>query len=244
MEKLKIILIVFSSFLLFLPQSFSAQTKRPLPSKHIQSWNADLLITGGTIVTMDSERRVITNGAIAVRNGKIALIGQSAAVSKNLRAKKVIDASGKVIIPGLINTHTHLPMVLFRGISDDLDLNEWLTKFIFLPSENVTEELSEKTKLGLAELIRGGTTTYCDMYYFEDAIADETLKREFEEFWDKPDRFSCSGCQNFLSRIDRSGKFCQKMAKQQSDYPGFCSPRTLYRFNRPSQTNPSSLGKK
>ena len=89
-----------------------------------------------------------------------------------------VNATGKVIIPGLINTHTHVPMSLFRGISDDLDLNDWLTKYIF-PAEakNVTEAFVRAgTRLGLAEMIRGGTTTYCDMYYFEDAVADESKK--------------------------------------------------------------------
>lgn len=178
MEKLKILLIVFSSFLLFIPQSVSAQTKRPLSPKNIPNWDADLLIAGGTIVTMDKERRLIEDGAVAIKNGKIILVGKNSVVAKNLRAKETINAKGKLIIPGLINAHTHLPMVLFRGISDDLDLNEWLTKYIF-PAEakNVTEEFVRAgTKLGLAELIRGGTTTYCDMYYFEDAIADETAK--------------------------------------------------------------------
>ncbi len=93
-------------------------------------------------------------------------------------APERIDAGGKLIIPGLINGHTHVPMTLFRGLADDLDLQEWLTKYIF-PAEakNVTEEFVRAgTRLGLAEMIRGGTTTYCDMYYFEDAIADETAK--------------------------------------------------------------------
>jgi 5-methylthioadenosine/S-adenosylhomocysteine deaminase len=93
-------------------------------------------------------------------------------------AAERVDASGKLIIPGLINGHTHIPMTLFRGLADDLDLQEWLTKYIF-PAEarNVTEDFVRAgTRLGLAEMIRGGTTTYCDMYYFEDAIADETAK--------------------------------------------------------------------
>ena len=93
-------------------------------------------------------------------------------------ANQVIEAQGKVVIPGLINGHTHVPMTLFRGIADDLDLQEWLTKYIF-PAEakNVTEDFVRVgTRLGLAEMIRSGTTTYCDMYYFEDAIADETYK--------------------------------------------------------------------
>src|SRR5207253_750756 len=105
-------------------------------------------------------------------------IGTSADVLKDFRAKRTINAAGKVIIPGLINTHTHVPMSLFRGISDDLDLQDWLTKYIF-PAEakNVDEQFVRAgTRLGLAEMIRGGTTTYCDMYYFEDAIADETKK--------------------------------------------------------------------
>ncbi|MDQ3820343.1 MAG: amidohydrolase, partial [Acidobacteriota bacterium] len=93
-------------------------------------------------------------------------------------ARETIDARGRVVIPGLINGHTHVPMTLFRGLADDLDLQEWLTKYIF-PAEakNVSEEFVRVgTRLGLAEMIRGGTTTYCDMYYFEDAIADETQR--------------------------------------------------------------------
>jgi len=140
--------------------------------------DVDILIVGGTIVTMNAKREIIENGAIAITNGKIDLMGTRRIVERNSRAKRVINATGKVIIPGLINTHTHIPMVLFRGISDDLDLNDWLTKFIF-PAEakNVNEQFVRVgARLGLAEMIRGGTTTYCDMYYFEDAIAEETKK--------------------------------------------------------------------
>jgi 5-methylthioadenosine/S-adenosylhomocysteine deaminase len=141
------------------------------------SATVDLLIVGGTIVTMDKTHRVIEDGAIAVKNGEIVKVGTRAELN-GTRARQTVNAAGKVIIPGLINTHTHVPMVLFRGIADDLDLNDWLTKYIF-PAEgkNVTEPFVRAgTRLGLAEMIRGGTTTYCDMYYFEDAIADETKK--------------------------------------------------------------------
>lgn len=175
MEKLKIFLVIFISFLLIFPHSVAAQTKKTL-SKNNRT--ADLLIVGGTVVTMDKDRRVIENGAVAVRGGQIIAVGASSEIAKNYPARQIVDAGGKVIIPGLINTHTHVPMGLFRGIADDLDLQEWLTKYIF-PAEakNVDEAFVRAgTRLGLAEFIRGGTTTYCDMYYFEDAIADETAK--------------------------------------------------------------------
>ena len=173
MDKLKF----FTATLLLFTFSISTFAQRiPHTEKYVATWTCDLLIVGGTVVTMDGERRVIEDGAVAIKDGKIAMVGTRAAVIKNLKAKQTINAAGKAVIPGLINTHTHVPMSLFRGISDDLDLQEWLTKFIF-PAEakNVTEQFVRAgTRLGLAEMIRGGTTTYCDMYYFEDSIADET----------------------------------------------------------------------
>jgi 5-methylthioadenosine/S-adenosylhomocysteine deaminase len=138
----------------------------------------DLIVKGGTVVTMDGSRRVIENGGVAIKGGRIVAVDNTAAIDRSYAAREVIDATGKVVIPGLINGHTHVPMTLFRGLADDLDLQEWLTKYIF-PAEakNVTEEFVRVgARLGLAEMIRGGTTTYCDMYYFEDAIADETFK--------------------------------------------------------------------
>lgn len=179
MEKFKILFILISAFLLVFPLSAFNQTKtKPLSQKQVPPWTCDLLIVGGTVVTMNAGRNVIEDGAVAVTGGKIVLVGTRAVVTKNLKAKQIIDAKGKIVIPGLINTHTHVPMSLFRGIADDLDLQEWLTKYIF-PAEakNVTEDFVRAgTQLGIAEMIRGGTTTYCDMYYFEDAVADETFK--------------------------------------------------------------------
>lgn len=138
----------------------------------------DLLVVNGTLVTMDDKRRVIEDGGVAIKSGRIVAVGARRDILSRYTALQTIDARGKIIIPGLINGHTHIPMTLFRGLADDLDLQDWLTKFIF-PAEakNVSEEFVRAgTRLGLAEMIRGGTTTYCDMYYFEDAIADETAK--------------------------------------------------------------------
>ena len=164
-----------ATFALVLMASISA----PLASASSQPRaRADLILRGATVVTMDKDRRVIDDGSVVVRNGRIVAVDKRATIDAKYVARETIDAHGKVIVPGLINGHTHIPMTLFRGLADDLDLQEWLTKYIF-PAEakNVTEEFVRVgTRLGLAEMIRGGTTTYCDMYYFEDAIADETSK--------------------------------------------------------------------
>lgn len=139
---------------------------------------ADLIIRGGTVVTMDGSSRVIENGAVAIRRERIVAVGAASEVAAKFTAARTIDARGKVVMPGLINTHTHVPMVLFRGIADDLVLMEWLQKYIF-PAEakNVDEQFVRwGTRLGCLEMIQGGTTTYVDMYYFEDAIADETAR--------------------------------------------------------------------
>jgi len=160
---------------LFLISSACAQA----PSK--QSVSVDLLITGGTIVTMDPSRRILEDGFIAMRGDEIVAVGSGSSASlrfapKGIDAKLKIDARGKLILPGFINGHTHAPMTLLRGLRDDVTLEEWLTKFIF-PAEakNVTEEFVRwGTRLAAAEQIRGGITTFADMYYFEDAIAEET----------------------------------------------------------------------
>ena len=169
MKRLSTSVLLLASILCIV-SSIDAQTRR----KNI----VDLIIRGGTVVTMDGSRRVIDNGGVAIKGGRVVAVGTSAEIDLSYSSRQVIDATGKVVIPGLINGHTHVPMTLFRGIADDLDLQEWLTKYIF-PAEakNVTEDFVRVgTRLGLAEMIRSGTTTYCDMYYFEDAIADETFK--------------------------------------------------------------------
>ena len=129
-------------------------------------------------MTMNSESRLIEDGAVAIRSERIVAVGRSTEIDAKYSANRTINAAGKIVMPGLINTHTHVPMCLFRGIADDLVLMEWLQKYIF-PAEakNVNEEFVRwGTKLGCLEMIMGGTTTYVDMYYFEDAISDETSK--------------------------------------------------------------------
>ena len=136
----------------------------------------DLLITNATVVTMDGDRRIIENGQVAVRGDSIFAVGPGPLFPKGVMAKQTIDAKGGLVLPGFINGHTHVPMTLLRGLHDDVTLDDWLRKYIF-PAEakNVTEDFVRwGTRLAAAEQIRGGITTFADMYYFEDAVAEET----------------------------------------------------------------------
>jgi 5-methylthioadenosine/S-adenosylhomocysteine deaminase len=144
----------------------------------INKEKVDLLINGGTVVTMDGDRLILEDGAVAVKDDVISAIGFRTDLEKKYIADQTIDARGKLVLPGFINGHTHVPMTLFRGLHDDVTLDEWLHKYIF-PAEakNVTEEFVRwGTRLAAAEQIRGGITTFADMYYFEDAVAEETKK--------------------------------------------------------------------
>ena len=138
----------------------------------------DLIVTGGTVVTVDAGGRVIENGAVAIDGADIAAVDTAAAVAKQFHGRDTIDASGQIILPGLINTHTHAPMVLYRGLADDLPLMEWLNNYVF-PAESKTvspEFVRAGTRLAALEMIESGTTTFADMYYFEEEIARETRR--------------------------------------------------------------------
>ena len=141
-----------------------------------QTSRVDLLITHGTITTMDSAHDVYDDGAIAIRGDSIVAIGPANEIGSTFSASRTIDATGDIVMPGLINGHAHAAMSLFRGLADDLALNDWLQKYIF-PAEarNVTPDFVEwGTRLGILEMLRSGITTYADMYYFEDHVARVT----------------------------------------------------------------------
>ena len=143
-----------------------AQSKQPV----------DLIISGGIVVTMDSTRTVYQDGSVAVLADSIVAVGPRSDIEGRYQSVHVVDARGDLVLPGFINGHTHVPMTLFRGLHDDVTLNDWLYKYIF-PAEakNVNEEFVRwGTRLAAAEQIRAGVTTFADMYYFEDAIAEET----------------------------------------------------------------------
>jgi 5-methylthioadenosine/S-adenosylhomocysteine deaminase len=145
--------------------SFSQNSKQP----------ADFLITG-IVVSMDGQRHVYDDGAVVVKGDTIVAVGPRRELEAQYESRETIEAKNKLVLPGFINGHTHVPMTLFRGLHDDVTLNDWLYKYIF-PAEkkNVTEEFVRwGTRLAAAEQIRSGVTTFADMYYFEDAVAEET----------------------------------------------------------------------
>jgi 5-methylthioadenosine/S-adenosylhomocysteine deaminase len=137
---------------------------------------ADLIVSGGFVVTMDGARTIIQDGSVAIKRDAIAAVGPRVEIESRYTSAQVIDGRGRLVLPGFINGHTHVPMTLFRGLHDDVTLQDWLYKYIF-PAEakNVNEEFVRwGTRLAAAEQIRAGVTTFADMYYFEDAVAEET----------------------------------------------------------------------
>jgi 5-methylthioadenosine/S-adenosylhomocysteine deaminase len=144
------------------------------PTSSAAPRGVSLVVRNGTVVTMDGDKRVIAGGAIAVDDGRILAVGPAAEIAAGYRGRQVLDAGGGLIIPGLVNAHGHAAMVLFRGIADDLRLMQWLQDYIF-PAEkkNVTAAFVKAgTELAALEMIRSGTTTFVDMYYFEDQVAE------------------------------------------------------------------------
>lgn len=150
---------------------------RPLPRGHMTA-TADIAISGGTLLTMDDNLRVIENPLITIHGDRITAVDQVGPAIHPLAALKTIDATGTIILPGLINTHTHVPMVCFRGIADDLPLMEWLNKRIFpLEMKFIDKEFVYwGAMLACAEMILSGTTLFCDGYFYPGRTARAAME--------------------------------------------------------------------
>jgi 5-methylthioadenosine/S-adenosylhomocysteine deaminase len=165
LRSLAFLLALFASAALVACQSASAGQQ-----------TVSLLITGGTVVTVDSAHHVFTPGGVAIRGRDIIAVDRADILDKRFKADETIDATGQVVLPGLINTHGHAPMVLYRGLADDLALMDWLQNYIF-PAEAKTvnaEFVRVGARLAALEMIQSGTTTHTDMYYFEEEVATAT----------------------------------------------------------------------
>jgi 5-methylthioadenosine/S-adenosylhomocysteine deaminase len=152
--------ITFFSFLLF-AATLSAQS-------------ADWIWSARYVITEDAQHRVIPNGAVAIKGDRIVGVGTEAEIVARFQAPRRLASPASIIAPGLIDTHTHAAMSLFRGIADDKKLQDWLNNYIF-PAEakNLSPDFVRwGTRLGCLEMLLGGTTTFTDMYYFEDVVAE------------------------------------------------------------------------
>jgi 5-methylthioadenosine/S-adenosylhomocysteine deaminase len=135
---------------------------------------ADWIWSARYVITENAQRRVIENGAVAIRGERIVGVGTKAEIDGRFQARQRLDRPDAILAPGLIDTHTHAAMSLFRGIADDKKLQDWLQNYIF-PAEakNVSPDFVRwGTRLGCLEMLLGGTTTFTDMYYFEDVVAE------------------------------------------------------------------------
>jgi 5-methylthioadenosine/S-adenosylhomocysteine deaminase len=138
----------------------------------------DLILTGGVVLTMSEGMALYPDGAVAIRKETIVGVGSAADVAAQFEAAEVVDCRGTVIMPGLVNAHTHVPMTLLRGIADDLRLDVWLMGYMMPTEHNFVSPdfVRLGTKLACAEMIRSGTTMFADMYYFEDHVAASTAE--------------------------------------------------------------------
>ncbi|MBQ3224590.1 MAG: amidohydrolase family protein, partial [Oscillospiraceae bacterium] len=128
----------------------------------------DILFKNATVITMDDARPVLEDAFVGIKGRKIEYVGNSEPEGE---IKRVIDARGKVLMPGIVNTHTHVPMTLFRGLSDDCELDVWLREHIWPAEDKLTpESVRAGTELAVAEMIASGTTSFSDSYFFVDAI--------------------------------------------------------------------------
>lgn len=142
-------------------------------SEQTPSLHADLIIHDALVVTMDGDYQLFERGAVAVANGLIVAVGETRDVLRRYDAARMIDGNKKMLMPGLVNAHTHSPMTIFRGYADDIPLKQWLYDHIFpVEAEFVLpRNVRLGTKLAVAEMIRSGTTTFNDMYYHIDEVA-------------------------------------------------------------------------
>jgi 5-methylthioadenosine/S-adenosylhomocysteine deaminase len=206
---------------------------------------ADTVITG-IVVTMDGQRHIYDDGAIVVTGDTIVAVGPRTELEARYEGHQIIDAKDKLVLPGFINGHTHVPMTLFRGLHDDVTLNDWLYKYIF-PAEkkNVDEQFVRwGTRLAAAEQIRSGVTTFADMYYFEDAVAEETKAAGMrgvlgETFID----FPAPDNKTEAAMLDYTGKFLQKWQGDPLIHAAV-APHSIYTCSQKTLQDASALARK
>jgi 5-methylthioadenosine/S-adenosylhomocysteine deaminase len=171
-------MIMFAVLLLLLaacaPPAPTAEAQAPAAPADTDGEPIDLVVEGRYVLTMDESMTVIPDGAVAIDDGVIVALGPAAEIDGRYAAAARLEGGNRIVMPGLVNGHSHAAMTLLRGVADDLELMTWLNDYIF-PAEVEfvdAEFVRIGTELACWEMIRGGTTTFVDMYYYPDVIAE------------------------------------------------------------------------
>ena len=205
-----------------------------------------LIVTGGTVLTQDAGHKILTPGAVAINGTDIVDVDTPAAISAKYQAAETIDARDQIVMPGLINTHSHAPMVMYRGLADDLALMDWLNKYIF-PAEAKTvspELVRVGTRLAAVEMIESGTTAFVDMYYFEEEIAkvafDAGLRGVLGE---TIIQFPVADAKTPAEALARAERFIKEFKDNGLVVPAV-APHALYTNDKASLTASAALARK
>jgi 5-methylthioadenosine/S-adenosylhomocysteine deaminase len=205
-----------------------------------------LIIVGGTVVTENSTHQVFAPGAVAVDGTDIVDVGAAPDIAVRYAASETIDARDQVVMPGLVNTHTHAPMVMFRGLADDLALMDWLQKYIF-PAEAKTvspEFVRTGTQLAALEMIESGTTTFADMYYFEEEIAKATRDAGLRGVLGQTIiQFPVADAKTPAEGLARAEAFIKAFRNDPLITPAV-APHAMYTLDRASLVAAAALGRK
>ncbi len=208
----------------------------------------DAIIHNGTIITVNSNFDIINDGLICIKDGKIEIVSSRPENYIPSSAPNIIDAKDGIIMPGLINTHTHLPMTLLRGIADDLPLSDWLNRYIFpLEAKYMNPQTVRLgSLLGCSEMLLSGTTTCCDGYFHEDAVAQAALESGIRGvFGQGVIDFPAPGIPDPSDNIRTAGRFASEWINVSSfirpsvfcHSPYTCSEETLKKAKNITRSN-------
>ncbi|MCK5332371.1 amidohydrolase [Candidatus Parcubacteria bacterium] len=168
-----------------------------------RDYNADILIKNATILTLNEHSEIIYNGWIVIQGEKIIEVGKG---KHDYKSKKIVDAKGKVVMPGLVNTHAHVAMAPFRGVDDGLNFSQWISNINKYEQVVTEEDVYWSSLLGEVEMIRSGTTTYNDMYFYTENIIQSIEKTGIRAVIDVPFDLENSDLkieEDFLLKYDR-----------------------------------------
>ena len=207
---------------------------------------ASLVISNGIVITVDGSRRILNPGSVAIVGNEIVAVDTPAAIAKRYKAANTIDATGRVVMPGLINTHTHAAMVMYRGLGSDLNLNDWLTKYIF-PAEakTVTADFVRiGTALAVLEMIQSGTTAFADMYYFEEVVGRVTKAAGLRGVLGQTViDFPVGDAKTHEEAMARAEAFAREFAGDELITPSL-APHAVYTVSAEHLTNVSNLARR